>query len=144
MRVLVPIDGSRHSAEAVDIAIDYAKSKAIEVFLLSVAPSTVDMDIALTDTQKDEISAGLLKGSEALLEETKAYMETQNVSPQCVLKVTANSVAEEILDFAETENIDLVVVGSRGLREYGRFPLGSVATEVVRYCPCSVFVVRIP
>jgi len=143
MRVLVPIDGSRHSAEAVDIAIDYAKAKTVEVFLLSVAPSTVDMDIALTDAQREEISAALLKGSEALLKETESYMEGHGITPQSILRVTANSVAEEILDFAEKEAIDLVVLGSRGLREYGRFPLGSVATEVVRYCPCSVFVVRL-
>jgi len=144
MRVLVPIDGSRHSAEAVDIALDYAKSKAIEIYLLSVTPSIADMDSTLSDSQIEDLSSSLLHGREALLEETRSYLESNGTTAKCVARITSGSVAEEICDFAEKEEIDLVVIGSRGLREFSKFPMGSVATEVVRYSPCSVFVVRIP
>jgi len=54
------------------------------------------------------------------------------------------SAAEAIIDFAETEKIDLIVMGSRGLSPGARFKLGSVASQVVKGSPCSVYLVKLP
>lgn len=58
--------------------------------------------------------------------------------------MTSISVPDAIIDFAETEKIDLIVMGSRGLSVSSRFKLGSVATQVVKYSPCSVYLVKMP
>lgn len=50
------------------------------------------------------------------------------------------SPANAILDYAEEEQIDLIVVGSRGLSAVKRFLLGSVASKVVHAASCSVLV----
>jgi nucleotide-binding universal stress UspA family protein len=57
---------------------------------------------------------------------------------------SSTSPAEEIVNFAGTEKIDLIVIGSKGMGATERFFLGSVASKVVRYSPCSVYVVRQP
>ena len=51
-------------------------------------------------------------------------------------------VAEEIIHKAKQLEVDLVVVGSKGLTAYERFLLGSVSQKVLRHAPCSVLVIR--
>ena len=52
------------------------------------------------------------------------------------------SVSGGILDFAEENNIDLIVIGTRGRSGFKRLLLGSVASHVVTYAHCPVFVVK--
>ncbi|MGA2225410.1 MAG: universal stress protein [Syntrophobacteraceae bacterium] len=53
------------------------------------------------------------------------------------------SVPDAIIDFAEAEQIDLIVLGSLGLGAPSGFKVGSIARQVVRYSSCSVYLVRI-
>ena len=50
--------------------------------------------------------------------------------------------AEVIIDVANQEQADLIVVGSRGLTGIQRYLMGSVSSKVSEHAPCSVMVVR--
>jgi nucleotide-binding universal stress UspA family protein len=52
------------------------------------------------------------------------------------------SVEGAIVNYAEQENIDLIVIGTRGRSGFTKLLLGSVASRVVTYAPCHVLVVR--
>ena len=52
------------------------------------------------------------------------------------------SVEGTIVDYAENENIDLIVIGTRGRSGFKRMLLGSVASKVVTYATCPVLVVK--
>jgi nucleotide-binding universal stress UspA family protein len=52
------------------------------------------------------------------------------------------SPADVIVDEAEDNGADLIVVGTRGLHAGRRLLLGSVSTKVVHHAPCDVLVVR--
>ena len=52
------------------------------------------------------------------------------------------SVGQVIVDLADKENVDLIVVGTRGMTGFKKMLLGSVALEVVTYSDCSVMVVK--
>jgi len=58
--------------------------------------------------------------------------------------VTANSIPQAILDYADEANIDLLVVGTHGRGPLGRLVMGSVAEALVRTAPCPVLTVRHP
>lgn len=47
-----------------------------------------------------------------------------------------------ILDVAQEQNADLIVVGARGLTGFERFLLGSVSSKLSHHAPCSVMIVR--
>lgn len=52
------------------------------------------------------------------------------------------SAEATIVDYAESHEIDLIVVGTRGRTGFSKVLLGSVASRVVEYAPCSVIVVK--
>ena len=77
-----------------------------------------------------------------------AYLDKiseQSVSAGVNLKTETikaeSSVVDEITEYAEKENIDLIVIGIRSISEF-RFMLGSTATGVVVNAPCPVLVVK--
>jgi nucleotide-binding universal stress UspA family protein len=57
-------------------------------------------------------------------------------------QVESSAPAERIVDYAEKQSIDLVVMGTHGRRGVDRMLFGSVTEEVVRHAPCPVFTVR--
>jgi len=58
------------------------------------------------------------------------------------LLVECDNVKQEIVNKAKQLNVDVVVVGTRGLGTLSRLLLGSVSSYVIENAPCSVFVVR--
>ena len=58
--------------------------------------------------------------------------------------ISRGDAATEILDYAKTENIDLIISGSRGLSDFKGWLLGSVSRKLVHYAHCSVLIVKIP
>jgi nucleotide-binding universal stress UspA family protein len=73
-----------------------------------------------------------------------AYVENAgraaNVEVESV--ILEGNPAEEIIDFAEKNDIDLIVMGTHGITGIPRFLLGSVAENVVRHAKKAVLVVR--
>lgn len=57
-------------------------------------------------------------------------------------EVQVGEPAEEIVDYARLEQIDMIVMGSRGLSPIKELLLGSVSDKVLRTAPCPVLIVR--
>ena len=56
--------------------------------------------------------------------------------------ISSKDIAGGILDIAEENNIDLIVIGTRGRSGFKRLLLGSVASHVATYAHCPVLVVK--
>jgi nucleotide-binding universal stress UspA family protein len=56
--------------------------------------------------------------------------------------ILKGSPAEKILDFADEQDVDMIVVGSHGRGEFERFAIGSVSEKVVRHAKVPVLIVR--
>ena len=70
----------------------------------------------------------------------KAVEKNVKVKTDIIISVT--SVVREIADYAKKNNIDVIVVGSRGMSEFKKMLLGSVASGVVTFAHCPVIVVK--
>jgi len=144
MKVLVPVDGSKHSSEGLKVASHYAKTKDAQLTLLTVIPSVADIDLELSASDRDRLLESMKSRGEELLAKAKEQMKTLGVAKVNTILATAPSPAMEIVSYAEKEKIDLIVIGSRGRSANQRFHLGSVAENVVRHSPTCVYVVREP
>ena len=137
MKILVPVDGSAFSLKAVEAACTLALSQPpSEVVLLAVVPDLLDLG-----SEGHYVADKLKRQAEAALAQAKAQAQEKGVTPKSLL-ATGPSVPEEIVDAAIKEKADLVVIGSRGLGAKTRSFLGSTASKVVTYAPCSVWVVK--
>ena len=144
MNVLVPIDGSKHSTEGLRVASHFAKTNKAKIFILNVIPSVADIDLELSASERDKLLESLKRRGEDLLGKAKDQMKAAGVTDISTVLVTGDSPAQEIVAFAEKEKTDLIVIGSKGKSATARFLLGSVASKVVKYSHCCVYVVKEP
>ncbi len=139
MKILVPVDGSAYSLKAVENACNLAKSNPpSEVVLLAVSLALFDLE-----DEGHYVADKLKRQAENALSLAKAQAQEKNVTPRALL-ATGVSAADEIVEAAKKEKADLIVIGSRGLAGKTKYFLGSTASKVVTYSPCSVLVVKIP
>jgi nucleotide-binding universal stress UspA family protein len=136
MKILVPVDGSAYSLKAVETACDLAKAQApATVVLTAVAVQIPDLEEGVYIAEKMKAQA------EISLAKAKEVAQAKGVTPEVILG-TGASPADEIVQVAKDQKVDLVVIGSRGLAGKTRSFLGSTASQVVTYSPCSVLVVK--
>lgn len=144
MRILLPVDNSPCSQEAVRSLMAEFQRRGAEVRVLHViepvaAYLTADMvpEIVVDNAL---IEAERLKQSTTLVANTAQTLRNAGfATTEAVERGDPKSV---ILDEAEKWRADLIVVGSHGLKGLNRFLLGSVSDAVSRHATCSVQVVR--
>lgn len=145
-KILIPVDGSKPSQKATEFGIALAKLLTANVIALHVIqtapytavlahPSTVPPPIPPVD---DEVRKFANECVNKVVEEGKTF----GVSVEPVISETSSSVRDEIIKIAREKDVDLIVMGTRGMTGLKRIILGSVASGVVTYAPCPVLVVR--
>ncbi|MFI5329798.1 MAG: universal stress protein [Desulfobaccales bacterium] len=137
MKMLVPVDGSEYSLKAVEKACDLAKSQPSSLLLVAVGIELPELEEGryIADKMKVLAEAALVKAQEV----AKGKGLDTGVE---ILLTTGASPAEEIVAVAKERKVDLIVIGSRGLAGKTSSFLGSTASKVVTYSPCSVLVVK--
>jgi nucleotide-binding universal stress UspA family protein len=137
MKILVPVDGSAFSLKAVETACNLAKSNPpSEVVLAAVFLNLFDLE-----DEGHYVADKLKRQAEAALALAKDKAQEKGVSPTALL-ASGPSAADQIVAVAKAEKADLIVIGSRGLAGKTSSFLGSTASQVVTYAPCSVWVVK--
>lgn len=151
-RVLVAIDGSTSSMHAIDYAISIAVKNDSQLIILYV------IDFYKYTHLSSSIILAPTFGSEKYLEEKSEAEKLMNkIKENFKLKINDNtkskklkteivegakSVATTIMEYAESENVDIIIVGSRGRTSFKKLLLGSVSSNVIKNAHCAVLVVR--
>lgn len=135
-RVLVPTDGSEHAHTALELGVEIAAETGATLHLLSV----VDATRYGLDFGSDALLDRLEENTNRVLESAVESVATDGVEIRPA--VTVGSVHREISAYAETEDIDLLVMGTHGRSDSGRKFLGSVTERVLRTAPAPVLTVR--
>jgi nucleotide-binding universal stress UspA family protein len=142
MKILVPVDGSQNSTEAVKVALQYAKTAKADVYLMTVSPFISGLDLEISAGAMESLNASMKSRGEEVLSKAQGILTAEGISVKTILS-SSISAADDIVGFAEKEKVDLIVIGSRGLGgKATRFIMGSVASRVVSHAPCNVYVVK--
>jgi nucleotide-binding universal stress UspA family protein len=137
-RILVGTDGSDHAGRALAMAADLARRYGASVIVATVIePSYLPPEAAM---MADRIEAARRDEAERLAREAAATVAQQGVTVQTV--VLNGGAAEQMLQVARSEGVDLIVAGSRGRGAVARVLLGSVSDRLVRQSHCPVLVVH--
>lgn len=141
--IVVGTDGSETAEEAVRQAADLAKSVGSRLNLVSAF---------------ERVPEGRLREERVSVPDDLEHMVNPREDVESTLKKTAERLgqdgvdistfaregdpADAILDVAEEEGADLIVVGNKGMTGAKRFLLGSVPNKVSHHAPCSVMIIR--
>ena len=137
--ILCPIDFSEFSVNAYDYAQSLAWHYKAELLVQHVRYTFPAFYI---DASYKEIRRKLRTDALQKLREFAKRQTRIQVQPQCV--VQDGNASDKILSFAETKGVDLIVMGTHGLRGVDLLMLGSVTERVLRKARCPVLVVRKP
>ena len=139
-KILVAVDGSQESLAAVDKAIRIAKGDNAELIAFNV------LQLPVVGPYTPVVLSSLLekgtKDADGLLGDVKKKAEQNEVKVKTRMASAFGSPASEIVSYAEEENVDLIVMGTRGRGKLKKILLGSTAAGVVLNASCTVMVVR--
>jgi nucleotide-binding universal stress UspA family protein len=143
-RIIVAFDGSADSVKAVRTACSMAKEYGADLRIIHVY--SIPAFTYATPAPIPQIDASVLEESAKdvatkVLERAKGLAEEADVKAQCEL-LESGSVVQAIVEFAENEKCDLIVVGTRGMTGFKRLILGSVSSGIISHAHCPVLVVR--
>lgn len=134
--ILVPVDFSASSLEALQLALALARRYDARLVLLHViAPPHPDMLIDATQIERDVHAAA----HERL---TRLADATKKIWPRTSRELRTGHPVTTIIALASRTNADLIVIGTHGRTGFKRALIGSVAERVVRHAPCPVLTVR--
>ena len=145
--ILVPVDFSPHSEEALRFAAELACRLTAPLTVLHVihdpaeSPGYYSQKDPKTPRRIPDIAADMM--AEFIKKTTEANPELDNIS-QAEIKLVTGLPVSRILEIAEQYNPQMVVMGSKGRTGLAHLLLGSKAEQVVRLCPFPVTIIKIP
>ena len=142
-KILVPVDFTPHSQEAIQAAADLARRYAASLTLLHVyEPVTYLLPegyVLFTPEQLNTITTELQRRLDQAASDARSAGAT-DVST----RLLQGSPSGEIVASQRADGYDLIVMGTHGRTGIGHVLLGSVAEKVVRAAHCPVLTVRAP
>ncbi len=146
-KILVPIDGSSSSLNAAIYAIDFATTYDAKIILLSVVPSQIKHGDSsgifgmVTPHHLEQYKKEAEKWFNQIIDDAKSQgYDIGKITSDVI--TTPMSTVGAIVDYAEKENTDIIILGKSGRSEFKRILLGSTASGVVTYAHCHVLVIR--
>lgn len=152
-KILVAIDGSEHSMKAADLALEMAIKESLSPQKIgSELTALTVLDVSKPRKFLSSFIAAPTYGLRELeqernaakhwMDEVRKKAEEKKIPFQSEIIEGLVSAEATIVDYAESHQIDLIVVGTRGRTGFSKVLLGSVASRVVEYAHCSVVVVK--
>ena len=139
--ILVPFDGSAYSIKAFDVALKIAATHKAKIRILTCLEKEnlgawyVDKRInkkILSDARK------FAKNALSNLEKTAHDSEV----PLSIHIIETKSISKQIVEFASSKKVDLIVIGSQGQSKIKRVMLGSVSNAVSQLSKCPVMIIK--
>jgi nucleotide-binding universal stress UspA family protein len=136
-KILLPVDFSKAGQHALELATSLARDSGATLIIAHVEePPTAygggEMYYGVEEPNHEELRTSLA-----------AVVPTDPEVP-CVHKLMIGDPAEAIVQLAESDHVDLIVLGTHGRTGLTRLLMGSVAEAVVRRAPCPVLTVKQP
>jgi nucleotide-binding universal stress UspA family protein len=143
-KILVATDFGEASDAALSYGRDLARTYGATLHVVNVAENILaryagDGTLAILPQLQNDVEEAARKRLEKLVTgEDRTLLHAKPVV------LTALGTAEAIVEYADAQNVDIIVMGTHGRRALAHLLMGSVAERVVRTAPCPVLTVRHP
>lgn len=147
-KILLATDGSDNARRAEDAAAILAKDCGSELLILNAysipyyAFSSASAFGGMPPINIKELMENAEQQAKKLVDESLHRVQSRGARARGKILEAGSSVVYEIVSFAQKENVDLIVVGTRGMGGFKKLLLGSVSSGVVSHAHCNVMVVK--
>ena len=149
-KMLIAVDESEYREKIIRYGLALSKSLRAEVIAVHVVDrsslaSASDLGGLLGYYEGGNLEyyeEKLRKHAEDLLGEVGSFAKKEGVNIDTEIIMDASSAAEGIINYASSKNVDLVVIGTKGMTGAKKFLMGSVTSKVATHAHCSVLAVR--
>jgi nucleotide-binding universal stress UspA family protein len=131
MKILAGYDGSSEAKDALKLAQKHAKAFGAKIEVVKSVTRNHPLDHSLIQTAEEKLEW-----------EIRNRFNGNNIKFETHLLVSSNSTGENLVRFAELENIDEIIMGARKRSKVGKLLLGSAAQYVVLHAPCPVITTK--
>ena len=140
-KILVPVDFSENSVKILQAAVNVAQKFEARLSIIFVVQSFDDYSGFFVphmpiEQFKDDMLSSSEKKMDEFLEEHLGGEETYT------RHVAVGDVGEGILTYAESQQIEMIIMGTHGYKGLERILFGSVAEQVVKGAPCPVLTIN--
>ncbi len=136
-KILTPVDGSDHSMNAARYAADFAETVDAKITLLHCHRR---FPVILAEPHFQNAINDIMKDSEALVQPFVEMLDQKGVEFET--RILEGSPGRVIPEVAKIENMDMIIMGSRGASNLEGLILGSVAHKVLHSTECPVLVLK--
>jgi nucleotide-binding universal stress UspA family protein len=141
--LVVGTDGSDTATEAVRQATELAKALSARIHLVSAYEPVAESRLREERVQVPDDLQWMVnprEDVEGTLRSAAGGIESEGV--EVATYAREGDPADAILDVAEEQGADLIIVGNKGMTGARRFLLGSVPNKISHHAPCSVMIIR--
>jgi len=138
-RLLVPIDGSKGAERALAHAMARAKETKAEIHVLHVV-APMNYDELRIYAERDDIAAIRREASQRLIGDALTQLKMAQIPH--VGHLLDGDIAHTIASFADSQAMDEIILGSRGMGALGSMMLGSVSSRVAHLAKMPVTLVK--
>jgi len=135
--------------KAIDYSVDLAEKYKSELIALHVLYSQTGFAFhketvagTITSSSLNDLNLDAKQEAEKGVKEINKRAEKMNVQIKTEVVFTVISIVEGILTYAEKENIDLIIIGSKGKSGWKKLIVGSVASGISTYAHCPILIVK--
>jgi nucleotide-binding universal stress UspA family protein len=139
-RILCPVDFSDASPEVAKTAREFALKFDAEILVLYVAPSMIQYEIFdLPAASLPQLVGDIVTGAEKTMSD---FVAKHFAGVNATGKVVSGDAAESIVNLAQSEKADIIIMATQGRQGLNRLLFGSVAEKVVKTSPVPVMTIR--
>lgn len=140
-KILLPIDFSAASIKILQYAIFVAEKYNAKIFIVNVLKYPYTISGLPHSKQGDEYEEDMIRYAKkkmaSYLEENRDQIPVSFES-----SILSGHAAERIINYAEVESFDLIIIGTHGHKGLEKMLLGSVAEKVIKLAPCPVLTIN--
>jgi len=143
-RIVVPVDGSKHSKKALVMACDLAGKYDSKLYIIHVVQSVPESRTLVLGSSRISIKTNpeqLEEAGKKVVSAAKKLAEGRGCSVADA-KVVGGSPVKQILKYTKRHHPEMIIMGSRGLSDLEGLLVGSVSHKVGHLAPCTCVTVR--
>jgi nucleotide-binding universal stress UspA family protein len=142
-KILIATDGSEHAKHALDHAVESAVKWGAELIILTVVPPAYPLVYSneLISKYISKLQDDLRESHHRILREAENMVKNKQPDIKVVTRLEEGHPSSKIIETAKEEDVDLIVMGSRGMGGIVGF-IGSTSRYVVEACTKPILIVK--